>query len=101
MVFDHQYGWTDIEPKVPWRNPPTERVAGFARMCRIERGLEAIGVGFVQLGLMNAVADCRQNNLRGERQGSDDGPRRQRAVVGPIGNAAPGVIESDVAVCRV
>lgn len=77
---------------MPGRNPPSKGVVHRPWMRRIESRLETIGIGGLELGLMDAEADRRSDDFWRERQGGHDGPRSERAIVGAVRDAARDII---------
>jgi len=68
-------------------------MAGLLRVRRIEGRLEAVRVAHLEVEVVHQVVDRRQHDLRRERERRDHRPRGHGAVVRPVGNAAPEVVE--------
>ena len=92
MVFDHQNDRPLVEPEMPRRHP-CFGIAGFLGKGRIKGRLETVRVRLGQFGLVNTVAEHRQDDLGRERQRRHDRPRRDGAVVRSVRYAAPYVVE--------
>src|ERR1700722_449697 len=75
---------------MPGRYPTV--LAPLHRKSTVKGRLEAVGGKHPQVHFMK-VTDRRQDNLGGEGERGDHGPRCDRAVVGAIGSPARNVIE--------
>src|SRR5208282_813414 len=91
MILDHQHHRTLIDAEVIRRNPPAGRTAFYGERL-IERRQESVFSHHAQIQL-GKIAHSRYDNLRSERQGGDDHPGCDGAVIGTEGGAASGVVE--------
>ena len=62
------------------------------RVSRIEAANEAVGGPGLWIHVLT-MPNGRESDLRRERQRGDDAPGGERAIVGPVGNAARPVSE--------
>src|SRR4051794_14529175 len=72
---------------------PAISIAGFLGICGVEGRLEAIPMARGQFDVMNAILQCRQNDLRCEGQRSHYCPGRNRSVIWPIGDSARNIVK--------
>src|SRR6185437_3458131 len=79
VVFDHERHRPLIDPEVIRCYPPAGRAVRH-RIGLVKRRLEAVALRHAEVELGHG-ANRRNNDLRSERQGRQDNPRCQRAVV--------------------